>query len=368
MPASFFVYGERGIGKTALVKIVRYIATLKDPGLHDLNLLTSYYAVEDGQDVGSVLQESLNKITDGMDKTIVEKVGGRLGNLFKNGKFEIGAFGASLGVELGSDDSKREITIKDQTVSILSNLLKVVSEDESKKYQGILIIIDETHNLKKLTEVASILRNIVTTLDVENLGKLAFLLVGYEEDMEKFFSIDTSARRTFDAIKIETMPVKEAAEVVSKGLDAAKISYDQGIIERNIGVAGGYPHSIQIIGRHLVEADSDNDISQQDWDDAMINAAIDMRTKEFSQMYSFDKPLTLSDQILVLLAKENRPISKKEISLKLGGKNIYQNLPELKKKGAIKEDSNKNIILQSQLFRTAILVDQNIRVIRARDE
>src|SRR5580704_8393320 len=67
MPASFFIHGERGIGKTALAKLIKSIATLNDPKLYNLNLLTSYYSVENGQDLSSVIQASVNSLTDQMD-------------------------------------------------------------------------------------------------------------------------------------------------------------------------------------------------------------------------------------------------------------------------------------------------------------
>ncbi len=364
MPASFFLYGERGIGKTALVKLIRYLAASNDPEFDGLNLVTSYYVVEDGQDIGSVLQESLNKLTDKMERSLVEKIGSRLGNLFKNGKFEVGAFGVSVGVDANATQSemRKEITIKDQTVSILSNLIKEITalEDPERK-DGLLIVIDEVHNLKNISASASILRNIVTTLDVETLGRLSFLIVGYKEDMEEFFSVDTSARRTFDVIGLDVMPPQDASEVLKKGFKAANVNFDADILNRNIEAAGGYPHSIQIIGRQLIESDTDNTIDQNDWDEAIFHAANDMRSKEFSSMYSFGKPLTLNDQILVLLTEKNKALSKQELFVAMNRKNIYQNLPLLKKTGAIKENEDKKIVLQSQLFRTAILLDQIIR-------
>lgn len=365
MPASFFLCGERGIGKTALVKLIRYLATARDKSFGELDLLTAYYVVECGQDIGSVLQESLNKLTDELPKKLMDRIGSRLGSLFKNGKFEIGAFGVTAGIESSSARNvlRDEITIKDQTVSILSNIIKGITATEGEdKKEGILIIIDEVHNLKNLASVASILRNIVTTLDVESLGRLSFMLVGYQEDMVKFFSVDTSARRTFDVIELNVMPSSEASDVLRKGFDAVKVSYDLDILSKNIDAAGGYPHSIQIIGHELIEADSDDNIDQTDWTTAIFEAAYGMRSKEFSLMYSFgSKSLTISDQILGVLAKKNIPLTKKELADAMDGKNIYQYLPDLKKLGAIKEDDSGKVVLQSQLFRTAVLLDQIIR-------
>ena len=49
MPASFVLQGDRGIGKTALAKLIMFTAEANDPHLENLRFLTSYYAVEKGQ-------------------------------------------------------------------------------------------------------------------------------------------------------------------------------------------------------------------------------------------------------------------------------------------------------------------------------
>lgn len=367
MPVSFFIHGERGIGKTALVKLIKYVSSMKDKELHDLNLLTSYYSVEDGQEISSVLQESVNKIADNMDKDTISMVGSKLGNLFKNGKFEIGAYGFNIGIEAGKNASisQKEITIKDQTAGILSNLIDAINEENPKnperKKDGILIIIDEVHNLADLSGSASILRNIITTLDVDGKGRISFILVGYNEDVEKFFLKDSSSRRTFDLIPLTVMPENEAVDVLKKGFNAAEITWDEDALKQNILVAGGYPHSIQVIGHSLIHSDKDGNINQEDWDNATIEATFALKSKEFSSMYSFNKHLTICDTILQELANKNIPLSKKDLNKNIG-KNIYQYIPKLLKSGAIKiKEDDKKVVLHSQLFRTAILVDEFIR-------
>lgn len=359
MPASFFIYGERGIGKTALSKLVRSVAIENDPQLYDLNLLTSYYSVEDGQDLSSVLQSSVNAVTDQMDTSLVDEIGGRLGELFKNGKFKIGAFGASVDLALGDSSLQRDITIKDQTVSILSNILKALKEKQSR--DGILIIIDELHNLKDLQAAASVFRNIVTTLDVDGIGQVAFLLIGYDEDVENFFSRDSSARRTFDLHRLGVMPDAEAAEVLRKGFTAGGYEWDEDALVANIKSAGGYPHSIQVLGHNLVEAADGGRINAEVWKQAILRSAKELRSKEFSKMFSFGKPLTEKDKILVEMALSDSDLTRKDIGEKSSSKNIYQELSLLRKAGAIKENDDKTLALHSQLFRTAILFDYYLR-------
>ncbi len=366
MPANFLIFGERGIGKTALAKLVGYISRVNDKGFYSLNLLTSYYITEQGQSISSVLQESVNKLTDQMDKTLVQDMVGRLGKLFNNGKFQIGAFGSSVGVDLSSKATKSalDITIKDQTVSILSNIIKSLnkkvdtSDDTQKDTQdGVLIIIDELHNLEDIPSAASILRNIITTLDVDGLGKIAFLLIGYEEDMKRFFSVDSSSRRTFDIKELGVMPIKDAKEVLTKGFIEVSVKWDEDALNRNIQVAGGYPHSIQILGHNLIETDKDGLIDQNDWTQVIFDTALDLQDKEFSTMYTFKKKQNEKDKILATLAGADNPLTKTELKKLNLSKNVYRCLQELKAAGAIKEDDEEKIHLHSQLFRTAIRFD-----------
>lgn len=96
MPASFFLSGERGIGKTALAKLIMSITENGDPGFGALTFLTSYYTIDKGQNISAVLQASLNELTDKMSPNVLDALGKRLGSLLKNGKFTIGAFSLAM--------------------------------------------------------------------------------------------------------------------------------------------------------------------------------------------------------------------------------------------------------------------------------
>lgn len=360
MPASFVLQGERGIGKTALAKLIMYTAEAQDPHLENLKFLTSYYAVEKGQSFESVLQASLNIMTDRMPDSVIHRLSQRLGNFFKNGKFTFGAFGASATVEGEIKTEDKLTVIKDRAVSVFSNIVSGIDElkDDPKKLDGILIVMDEVHNLKDLDGAAQILRSISTTLDVSRLGKISFMVIGYPEGMERFFKGDPSARRHFDIIELTVMPRNEAKEVLTKGFSISKLTHDDHALEQNIDVAGGYPHSIQVIGHNLVEVDRDGKIGADDWTSALMKSAAEMARKEFSDLYDFKGKGTLRETVLNVLALAQRPMTKQELRDAVGGKNIYTAtcMGELKKTGAVSEIADGLIILHSMLFRAAILI------------
>ncbi len=354
MPSSFFLFGERGIGKTALAKLLKHIAESKDTMFGNLNFLTSYYTAEKGQTIGSVLQSSLNELTDRLPKTALEVLSTKLGAVFKNGKFSIGPFS----LEMASQPTPEVVTIlKDQIVSILSNIFISLksSENQTNEKDGVLIIIDEMQNVSDLSLCAQLLRGIITTLDVKEMGLISFLLIGYDD--AAFFEGDLSARRQFDTICLEVMSLEEAGEAMTKGFQAAGVGHDEHELRKNIIATGGYPHAIQLLAHNLLEEDNNDFIGQDDWNIALLRTALELQKKDFADMYHFETKPTVKESLLDVLAAVGKPLSKTELAEKSGVKNVYQYLPDLRKQGSIKQSQDgAKIELHSQLFRTSILL------------
>lgn len=356
MPSSFFMHGVRGIGKTALARLVKHIATAKDPALGNLNFLTSYYSVDKGQNISSVLQESVNDLSDQIPKNVAKILGSKLGKLFQNGKFTIGAFG----LEMKSSQQEAFITLKDQMISILSNLIEAIKtsnqSDETPPKDGILIVIDELHHVSDISYCAQLLRNIITTLTVKEKGYISFLLIGYDHTKDDFFEADESSRRAFDCFQLGVMSPHEAGEILTKGFDEVDVAYDADSLKKNILVTGGYPHSVQIIGKNLIEVDTDMNISNEDWKEAINLTAKELTTKDFAEFYKFSGKPTGKEEILNILAVCPKPLSPQEIATYCNLKNIYPYLKKLRTSHSIRETENGNLELHSHLLKTAILL------------
>jgi len=357
-PSSFFLYGERGIGKSALARLLGDVASSADKELYELKFLVSYYPVEPGQSLHSVIESSLNNLTDSMPASWLTKMGERLGHLFKNGKFSIGAFGASASLEPTEGGGEPKIAaVRDQAISILVNVLNTLKEAEEKR-DGILIIIDEMQNLTDMNLAASMLRGILSSLEFKNLGHVSFLLLGLDQAFDAFMSGDISARRNFDPIRLDVMPPEEAVQVLTKGFEKVRLRWEEGALKSNIHVTGGYPHSIQVVGHHLVSADNDGFIDQADWNSAIRLTANELREKDFSEMCSFGGKLTGHEKILNVLALLG-PMPRKDLATKCreayAMNNTYQYLSALEKRGAIRILPDGTTELHSHLFRSALL-------------
>ena len=349
MPSSFVISGERGIGKTALAKLIMFISQKKDKKFENLNFLATYYTVEKDQPFRSVLQSSLNLLTDQLPKSAIDRLSSHVGSFFKDGKFSLGAFGVEIEVDKTSGRSfEDDMYLKDQAISILTNILKGIEEDQLKTEKnnvppdGVLIVLDEIHNVRNIDGVAQILRSVITTLDMNGNGNIAFLIISYPEAVKKFFKGDPSAKRSFDMLPLGIMPDNEAEQILTKGFDQAQIKYNKQVISANIDKSGGYPHSIQVLGHNLVEIDNDNDIDQDDWIQAIKKTALELQYKDFSNLYNFNGKVRQREELLNILALMPEPVLKSDLAKEFNkkNKNIYASscLPELKKIGAIKEE------------------------------
>lgn len=351
-PASFFFVGDRGIGKTALAKLTSFIAVSKDPDLYNLNFLSSYYSVARGQSAEEVIQASLNELTEKMSTSVMKRLQKHLGNLFQNGKFSIGAFGASL--EVGNNNTKIDTNVRDQVISILSNIIPAIKEDEGNLKDGVLIVIDELNNLTNLEECAQLVRGIVTTLDIKGLGHISFILIGYKDTEKKFFEGDESARRNIDEILLNPMPDEEAYQILCKGFDSAGVTWNADEAKEGIKKTAGYPYAVQLMCHNAYEADNNNHIDEDDWMQATFSTAVELQSKEFSTMYSFQSKKGPREIIIDCVVENNACITKADLDKKCSS-NVYREVPKLIEQGSLIEDVDGNICISSQLFRLAVI-------------
>jgi Cdc6-like AAA superfamily ATPase len=352
-PSSFIFVGDRGIGKTALAKLTRSVATSNDKDLYGLNFLSSYYSVARGQATQDVLQASLNELTEKMSSGVIDKMQKHLGNLFSNGKFSIGAFGAS--VEISGGERKNETTVRDQAISILSSVIAAIREDVESPQDGVLIVIDELNNLSDIQECAQLIRGIVTTLDIKDLGFISFILIGYKDTERKFFEGDESARRNIDEVLLNPMPEEEAYEILCKGFEKAEVTWDESEAKAAIKRTAGYPYAVQLLGHNAYESDKDGNIDRDDWLSATVSTSLELQSKEFSTMYCFQGKRGSRESIIDCVIDNNACLTKSDLNNLCPKQNVYREIPKLVQQGSLIEDADGNICISSQLFRLAVI-------------
>ena len=219
-----------------------------------------------------------------------------------------------------------------------------------------MIIIDEIQNIIDIEEATQILKSIINTLDFRERGYISFLLLGYSHGVELLFKSDPSARRSFNLVKLEVMADDEALEVLTKGFADIKLKYDEKLLREKIGVAGGYPYALQVLGQNLVNVDKDNIIDADDWESAIKRSAIELQDKDFFGFYSFSGRQTIKDQIMNIVALANGQfiITRKALS-EILGRSSYRHINNLIEQGGLREKpANGQLEPHSKLLAVAI--------------
>ena len=359
-PCGFFLHGEKGIGKSALAKrIERVIGTGPSP-----KFIVSYYAITQDQPFHSVIQGCLNCLKDATPAT-AGSVATKIGVLLKGGEISVPVWGGTASVKLpsgkeGTPSLGSESTLKDEAVSAISKVLTAIKESSLDKSgpDGLVFVLDEMQNIADLTSVATVLRGVLNTLSFRGQGYVSFLLLGIDQSFLDFVSGDTSVSRAIDPIHLDVMPANEAADVLRKAFIEVRLRWDEEALLKRISLAGGFPHSIQILGHHLVDVDGDGYIDAADWDLATSKTTVELRRKDFSRLYSFSGEKVRRDKVLDVLAVSG-PLPRKHLVEACEEvyvlKNAYPLIQELEESGAIRRRDDDKLELHSQLFRSAIL-------------
>ena len=112
---------------------------------------------------------------------------------------------------------------------------------------------------------------------------------------------------------------------------------------------------MQILGRALINIDTDKNIDLQDWQKAIPVAANELQDKDFFNFYSFAGKQTKKEEVMniLTLSNGNIPINRKKLYRVLN-KSVYGILNTLLSEGILKESRDGYLNLQSKLLSAAI--------------
>ena len=273
---SFLLYGEKGIGKTSLASFIQSTHLNSQDDQPKLNFATSYYAAEKNQTLVPILEASLNNLVAGLPLASLGQLKPRLRDLFVDGRFtfQIKPASSSSGLE-----AKQYVPTHDITNCLAYVIKSLVLTDSQYKRDGLFIIIDDIHNLEDVKGLAHTFKNIIGTLDFTDLGYISFLLISPETTVNTFFAGDSSPRRNFNFIKLTALTDREAQILLSNGFKAANKAFDQTALIKGLEVATGHPQTLQLLGRQLINLDTDNYIGKDDWQQVAVKLAKKLRYK-----------------------------------------------------------------------------------------
>ena len=182
-----FVSGERGIGKSSLARLVRYLVEQND------DAVGCHVFLGGVQDLGQMLRRTFERLlNESTDKPWHQK----LRDFFGDRVRRVGLFGLTLELNLQERDLA---TIKHGFVASVRRLLESLAEHK----KSLFLILDDINGLAGSDEFANWLKSTVdeiATSDTET--RLCMLVVGLEARRQELVRLQPSLARVLDPIDI----------------------------------------------------------------------------------------------------------------------------------------------------------------------
>jgi hypothetical protein len=344
-PVHFLVEGERGIGKSSLMKYVVPVAQGQFRSLSDISYKFMVIFVDLGgaltqldiiRVIGRELRTQLSKVQAA--KEVAKDIWD-----FLSGWEVLGVRYHKEASDIDPEDAKDNLV--DQLVAITAN--------QKLGYDGILIILDEADAPPVEAGLGELMKSVTEKLSRLDCDNVLFGLAGLPSVLTKLKQSHESSPRIFTVLKLDTLEESERKTVFEMGIEEAnrkndrKTKIDAEALTLLAGMSEGYPHFIQQFGYCAFEVDADDNITASDVLKGAHeeNGAIaHLGKKYFSEMY-FSK-INSNDyrKLLDVMANYGDAwVSRRELISKSGLKEgtVNNALLALKQKSIIVQDESR---------------------------
>jgi hypothetical protein len=326
------IAGERGIGKTSLALYTRHVAMEPNQTLKtDFRFASAFYTVERGQNLTQVCEGLASRLLGSVETGVAQKCLEKLKTL----KLHFGVHVPGVGqISVDPVDEKQSST------RLYGDFEKAVREfwDEIKEsYNGILLILDETHNLDSPEGLGAFFKVVSESWTVDNYRNIMFVVVGLPKVAADISDDDPSAPRIFAYVELSPMTESESLAVIARCLSGTNKTIDEDAAKYIVRNSGGYPFFLQQLGYDAFNQDTDNRIDKSDAYLAVIQSLIHFDRMVFGRMYRSVEGKQKQKIVDALADHFDFPLSAKELEKQLRIKNIHQYLKPLEEQGIVQK-------------------------------
>jgi AAA+ ATPase superfamily predicted ATPase len=244
-----FITGERGIGKSSLASMIRFLAD-KEYGFLGVHCYLG--GVRDVEGVVRIVFQRLLQQT--IDKSLFDK----LKNLFN--KYIKGFTLFGVGVEFTNDPAELRV-LKENFLSAVSEVYQTIKDQK----KGILLILDDLNGVTGNFEFAPFIKSLVDELATSLMTfPLVFILVGVPERREDLIKHQPSVARIFDVVELSLMTNEESKEFFEKTFGKLNITVKPDALALLLRYSGGLPMLMHEIGDAVFWIDTDNIVDRDD--------------------------------------------------------------------------------------------------------
>ncbi|MHC2552304.1 AAA family ATPase [Bradyrhizobium elkanii] len=258
------IYGERGVGKSSLVNIFRYVADASPSRVQYIRV-----AATDGDDYHALFVKIFKRMTLEENGTRT-----RLADLYEN----------------------RQIT-PDDVLLEFENFSNATTP---------IIVIDEFDRLKD--ERAKILVSDTIKLISDEAVNATFFIVGVSDAVEELLHGHESIGRALSQVEMPRMSDGEIIDIINRRLKRAGIRIKSDAIWDCVFICKGLPHYAHLLGLHAMQAVCDRrslTIERSDINEASKRALLDANQSiksGFERAVYSERPDNIFKQVLISCA------------------------------------------------------------------
>jgi len=351
---NFLITGERGIGKSSLLLLTKFLAQ-GDITFSDKTNKLKFLVIDTDIDpkttqLGLVKKIELN-LRKALDKSEpTKKFFSDVWNFIK--KVEVASVKINDGNKIDIDE-----TVFEEFIFSLADTVNRLSSPQKEenifatKYDGVLLLIDEADNSSADLNLGTFLKLLLEKLQRRSCNHFIVGLAGLTNIKQILLDSHPSSLRLFEDILVEQLTKKEIEQVIDRclkegeRLNNIKTEITSTAKQVLVNFSEGYPHFIQQFGFCAFSKDQDNIIDENDcFDGAMQSGgALDLIGERYYRNNFYSKIQKESyRQVLRIMAEANTIwVSKKHIRSKFKGKLEILN-------NAIKALLDRHIILPKE--------------------
>ena len=246
-----FVSGERGIGKSSLVSVLRHVSD------RTFETASCHIHLGDVKELNGMVRKIFDRIlNESVDKSWHQQVMSFFGD--RVNKVGMDLFGFSL--ELNLEDKQMSM-LSHNFVPSMRNLLDQIKSEK----KALLLILDDINGLATSTDFANWLKSMVDEIATsQQETPLCILVVGLEERRQELISGQPSLDRVFELINISPWSSKETEEFYRNTFQSMTASIDQEELNRLVLYTGGLPVLAHEIGDAVWRTAQSSNINGQE--------------------------------------------------------------------------------------------------------
>lgn len=303
-PHNLAILGERGIGKSSLLRKFQQIASEEkgcivvrrelDSSVDSLSSLT-LFLLDALKSEGSIYSSRGKKVTS------------KVSRFFESYKIGVSVLGQGFSVE----KINRSVAIQDYFYKELMHIWNEIKDGTG----GIVFLLDEAEYLQNIQGSWSFLRSVLTRVSEEDAGYM-LVVSGKLTLFRGIKEIFSPVERFFTPLEVMPMALSEVREALEKPLEqslGAKI--ERNALESVFRYSGGHPYIVQTFGLYMFEEASKRGSNSVDAK-TIVEILPRVMTRLSSQIFKdrFDRTSDLERKVLLAICDLGKSLNNFEFT------------------------------------------------------